>query len=130
MYLAVEQGEVQRMLGESAMAFQRRVDSGEQMIVGVNAYAAEQEMDIPVKPLPRPPRSDIDRYLDRLDTYRRCRDNAETRRVLDGLAAAASTTGPNLFEAVIDATRGGATQGEIIAVLRDTLGFGQPLIVP
>ena len=38
MYRAVESGIVQRRIGESARAFQERVDSGEQTVVGVNAY--------------------------------------------------------------------------------------------
>lgn len=130
MYKAVECGEVQRMLGESAMAFQRRVDDGDEVIVGVNAYATEQEMDIPVKPLPRPPREDIDRYCARLADYRRQRDNPRTERALEALAGAANDPSVNLYAAVIDATRAEATQGEIIAVLRAELGDGQPLIVP
>jgi methylmalonyl-CoA mutase, N-terminal domain len=129
MYRAVEQGEVQRMLGESAMTFQRRVDAGEEIIVGVNAYVTEQEMDIPVKPLPRPPRSDIELYLERLDAYRADRDQGRTDAALDALAKSTANPRANLYEAVVDATRADATQGEIIAVLRDTLGDGKPLIV-
>jgi methylmalonyl-CoA mutase, N-terminal domain len=129
MYQAVQQGEIQRMLGESAMAFQSRVDSGEQAIVGVNAYTTEDEMAIPVKPLPRPPRSDIERYLERLADYRRNRDQAAVDRALDELATAAGRPRDNLLEKVVEATRAGATQGEIIRRLRDTLGFGQPLVV-
>ncbi|KAA3631126.1 MAG: methylmalonyl-CoA mutase, partial [Proteobacteria bacterium] len=45
MYRAVEQGEIQRVLGESAMAFQGRVDRAEETIVGVNAYVSEDETD-------------------------------------------------------------------------------------
>ena len=43
MYKAVESGLVQRMIGASALRFQQKVDSGEQTIVGVNAYRAEDE---------------------------------------------------------------------------------------
>ena len=130
MYKAVEAGEVQRMLGESAMDFQRRVDDGDEVIVGVNAYTTEDEVDIPVKPLPRPPREDIDRYRQRLADYRAGRDQARTDRALDALVDAVNDPGANLYAAVIDATRAEATQGEIIARLRETLGDGQPLIVP
>jgi methylmalonyl-CoA mutase N-terminal domain/subunit len=41
MYRAVEKGIVQTMIGQSALAFQDRVESGEQTIVGVNAYQLE-----------------------------------------------------------------------------------------
>ena len=130
MYRAVEAGEVQRMMGESAMAFQRRVDAGEEIIVGVNAYRTDNELDIPVKPLPRPPVQDIDRYLARLADYRASREKARVDRALGELAEGAATSGGNLYEKVIDATRAGATQGEIVAVLRQVVGDGQPLIVP
>ena len=42
MYKAVESGLVQRMIGASAMRFQQRIESGEQVVVGVNAYRAEE----------------------------------------------------------------------------------------
>src|SRR5205085_819480 len=45
MYAAVESGLVQRMIGASALRFQQRVDSGEQTVVGVNAYRAAAEDD-------------------------------------------------------------------------------------
>ncbi len=130
MYRAVEQGEIQRRLGESATAFQQRVDRGEEVIVGVNAYQEEEEPEIPVKPLARPQREDVDRYLQRLEAYRRDRDQARTDRALDVLAEAANSKRANLCEKILEATRADATQGEIIAVLRRELGDGQPLIVP
>ena len=43
MYKAVEAGLVQRMIGASAMRFQRRVESGEQVVVGVNKYHADDD---------------------------------------------------------------------------------------
>ncbi|MCX8113909.1 MAG: acyl-CoA mutase large subunit family protein, partial [Burkholderiaceae bacterium] len=42
MYRAVESGLVQRMIGESARRFQQRIESGEQTVVGVNAYVADE----------------------------------------------------------------------------------------
>src|SRR4051794_15501377 len=45
MYAAVESGLAQRLIGASALRFQQRVDSGEQTVVGVNAYRAAAEDD-------------------------------------------------------------------------------------
>ena len=42
MYQAVEQGLVQKMIGASAKSFQEKIDSGEQTVVGVNAYQVEE----------------------------------------------------------------------------------------
>ena len=43
MYKAVESGLVQRMIGDSALRFQQRIERGEQTIVGVNAYRADED---------------------------------------------------------------------------------------
>jgi methylmalonyl-CoA mutase N-terminal domain/subunit len=48
---------------------------------------------------------------------------------LEALRAAARSESQNTYGPLVDATRTGATQGEIIAVLRDELGFGRPLVV-
>ncbi len=129
MYKAVESGWVQTKIGDSANAFQDKVAAGEEKIVGVNAYQVEQETEIPVKPLPRPEKSDIDAYLERLADYKMRRDNEAVTRALGDLAEAANSNDANVYEKVVDAARAGATQGESIKVLRDELGFGQPLVV-
>ena len=129
MYRAVETGWIQGELGKSAMEFQRRLDSGEETLVGVNAYQVDQETEIPAKSLPRPDIKDIERYLDELAAYKKNRDNDSVNKALDELAEAANTQDTNLYKKVVDATRADATQGEIIAIMRRELGFGDPLIV-
>ena len=47
MYRAVEAGLVQRMIGASAMRFQRKVEAGEQVVVGVNKYQADDDVADP-----------------------------------------------------------------------------------
>ena len=129
MYRAVETGWIQSQLGKSAIEFQRRIDAGEETLVGVNAYQVDKEVEIPTKSLPRPKEKDIQRYLEELASYKKNRDNNQLTKALDDLAEAANTEGVNLYEKVVDATRADATQGEIIAVMRQELGFGAPLIV-
>ncbi|MBL6931141.1 MAG: acyl-CoA mutase large subunit family protein [Rhodospirillales bacterium] len=129
MYRAVETGWVQGQLGKSAMDYQRRIDSGQQTVVGVNAYQIEQEAEIPTKSLPRPREKDIEGYLESLADFKKHRDNDHVDKALDALAQAANTDGVNLFGQIIEATRADATQGEIIAVMRKELGFGDPLII-
>ncbi len=129
MYKAVESGWVQNKIGDSANAFQDKVAAGEEKIVGVNAYQVEQETELPVQPLPRPEKADIDAYLERLADYKKRRDNEAVTRALGDLAEAANSNDANVYAKVVDAARAGATQGESIKVLRDELGFGQPLVV-
>ena len=128
MYEAVSSGLVQRMIGESALRFQERIDSGEQTVVGVNRYQREDDPGERA-PLERPDPARMERQLETLARYRRERDHDAVERALDALAESTARTGANTFAGVVDAARAGATHGEICARLRETLGFGQPLVV-
>ena len=64
-----------------------------------------------------------------LARYKRERDRTSARRGRDDLARAAASDDENVYAAVVEATLAGATHGEIVAQLRDVLGFGEPLIV-
>jgi len=128
MFRAVEQGTVQRMIGESAMAFQNKVETGEETIVGVNAYRHDGGQDVH-RPLERPDPAMVQEYLDSLQAFRRDRDNAAVRRALDDLARAANDDDQNLYARVVDAIIAGATHGEVVARLRAEFGTGEPLIV-
>jgi len=126
MFEAVRTGLVQDKLGESALEFQRRVDAGEQTIVGVNAY---QDGDaIPVAPLERPSQAAMAAQLETLRRFKAERSNETVRRTLDDLARICGDKNGNTFEGLVDAAKAGATHGEMCACLRRELGFGQPLI--
>ncbi|MBX3587954.1 MAG: acyl-CoA mutase large subunit family protein [Ramlibacter sp.] len=125
---AVEAGLVQRMIGESAFAFQQRVESGEQTIVGVNAFQVEENADdYPGQAYPE--RSRIDAQIARLKAFKAGRSQRAATQALDALARAAQSATDNVFAGVVDAAGAGATHGEICACLRRELGFGQPLAV-
>ncbi|MGA8261735.1 MAG: acyl-CoA mutase large subunit family protein [Arenicellales bacterium] len=127
MFKAVERGLVQRMIGESAMAFQRKVESGEQTVVGVNAYRHDGGDEIH-RPLERPDPALVDEYLRSLRDYRKNRNNGAVARALDDLGRTAGDERENLYAKVVDAALAGATHGEIVARLRAELGDGRPLI--
>jgi methylmalonyl-CoA mutase, N-terminal domain len=128
MYSAVEKGLVQKMIGQSALRFQRQVDSGEQTVVGVNAYRTEEDpAEYPV--LEYPDRSRMDEQVRRLAQFKADRSSSAVRHSLDGLARTAGATGGNIFEQVVLAAQAGATHGEICGTLRRELGFGQPLTI-
>ena len=128
MYAAVEQGLVQRLIGDSAAAFQARVERGEQKVVGVNAYVAPDRPEERA-PLERPDPERMAAHLARLAAYKAARGTARVRAADDALARAADDPAANLFAAVVDATADGLTQGEIVARLQERLGFGQPLVM-
>ncbi len=52
----------------------------------------------------------------------------EVRAALDRLARSVADEGDNVFEKVVDAAIAGATHGEIVAKLREEMGFGEPLV--
>jgi methylmalonyl-CoA mutase N-terminal domain/subunit len=128
MYAAVESGLVQTLLGESACAFQDRIERGEETIVGVTAHRRDEE-DFEVKPLERPDRARMETQIAKFKSFKAGRNQAEVRRALDELARAAAEDSGNLFEKTVDAAVAEATHGEICACLRRELGFGQPLVV-
>lgn len=128
MYKAVECGFVQEMIGTSAMEYQDQIDSGEQIIVGVNAY--QEEEDASSRPtLKRPPRTHMEDHVEHLIKAKAARDPDVLAKALQDLRDAARSKDANVFAAEVDAVRSGATLGEIVAVLREELGFGMPLVV-
>ncbi|HZV92930.1 MAG TPA: methylmalonyl-CoA mutase family protein, partial [Caldimonas sp.] len=126
MYKAVEAGLVQRMIGASALRFQQRIESGEQVVVGVNAYRADEDRTT-LPAVERPDAAAMRRHLDDFAAWKAARPAAAVEAALDGLTRAANDDRLNVFGAVVDAARAGLTNEEICGRLRRDLGFGQPL---
>jgi methylmalonyl-CoA mutase N-terminal domain/subunit len=123
MYAAVESGLVQRLIGESARRFQAKVESGEQTIVGVNAYRADEAAS------DRPPVQTVDdeairAHLAAFATWKTARSQTAVATALDALARAANDGHANVFAEVVAAAGAGCTHGEICGTLRRELGFG------
>jgi methylmalonyl-CoA mutase N-terminal domain/subunit len=127
MYRAVESGLVQGIIGESALAFEAKVESGEQKVVGVNSYVSDPDE---AEPAPyRPDPQAIGNLVTAFKNYKDQRSTRDTRKALDALARVANSEKENIFAAVVESAELGATHGEIVACLRNELGFGHPLIV-
>ncbi len=128
MYKAVESGLVQSMIGDSAMAYQEQIESGEQKIVGLNCY---QDEDDSMEEIPtcRPDPEAMKRHVEAFKAFKKARSQRTVNKALDDLTRAANSDDENIFSRVVDATESGVSQGEIIACLRDELGFGQPLTI-
>lgn len=128
MYRAVEQGLVQKMIGESALAFQKRVDAGEEVVVGVNKYAIDEDAST-YPALDYPARARMEAHVQQLREYKVARSAAEVDKALGDLARAAQSKDANVFAQVVASAEAGATHGEICGALRRELGFGHPLAV-
>jgi methylmalonyl-CoA mutase N-terminal domain/subunit len=116
------------MIGASALRFQHKVDSGEQTIVGVNAYRADDGDDAATRPaVERPDPARMKAHLDEFAAWKAARSRAAVDAALDALTRAAEDPKANVFAAVVDGARAGLSNEEICARLRRDLGFGQPL---
>ena len=108
---AIVAGMPKLRIEESATRRQARIDSGEDVIVGVNKYKAPEEPELAVR--------DIDNsavreaQIRRLEAIRARRDRAAVERALAKLRELAASGQGNLLEASIDAARVRATVGEI-----------------
>jgi len=123
MYTAVEAGLVQRMIGESARKFQQHVDSGEQTVVGVNAYQVEE--DSSARPInTRPDRATMQAHVDGFKAWKAQRSAGQVQGALDTLARSAGDARDNVFARVVEAAEAGCTHGEICSTLRREMGFG------
>lgn len=126
MFEAVRKGIVQTMIGDSAVAFQQRIDSGEQTLVGVNKYVEDE--DAQIASLPRPEPAVMQKQLDRLKTFKATRSQAAVNKALDALSRASADESDNIFGRIVEAVEAGATNGEICGRLRDEMGFGHPMV--
>jgi methylmalonyl-CoA mutase N-terminal domain/subunit len=116
------------MIGESALAFQERIETGEQKVVGVNCYQ-DDEAARPVRATERPDLARMKEHVMRFKAYKEQRSQDDVRRGLDAIARAANSPSENIYARVVEAAELGITHGEIVSCLRRELGFGQPLIV-
>lgn len=125
---AVRTGYVQKVVGESAFNYQRAVDHGERTIVGVNKYQIDESED-KRPPLTRVDPKLVEKHLQRLENFKKNRDQSKVNEALQRLSVVAKDPSQNIFEETIHAVKVGCTHGEIIKELRECLGFGHPNIV-
>jgi methylmalonyl-CoA mutase N-terminal domain/subunit len=130
MVAAIGEGYPQREIADSAYRFQREFDAGERIIVGVNGYADDESVTVPV--LAVPPGS-LERHLARLERTRAERDNEAVGAALAGLREAASRPGTsetNLMPHFLRCAAAYATLGEQCRVLREVFGeYREPVAV-
>jgi methylmalonyl-CoA mutase, N-terminal domain len=115
---AIEQGYVQREIQNAAYGYQRAVDAKEAVVVGVNEFASDQEVAVPIQ---RIDEALAERQVERVRAMRLRRDkeaHAEAlRRVED-----AARNGENLMPKILHAVESYATVGEIADAMRKVFG--------
>ena len=129
---AIEAGIPKMRIEEAAAKKQARIDSGQDIIVGVNKYKLDQEEELHYL--------EVDQVkvhkqqIDRLEKLKAERDNKKVEQALDALTQAAGILNQdkeldyNLLELVVQAARVRATLGEISAALEKSFGRYQAKI--
>jgi methylmalonyl-CoA mutase N-terminal domain/subunit len=125
MVSAIEKGYPQREIAASAYRFQRQLEAGERVMVGVNKYAMGKDPDIPLLKIDE----EVQRMqVENLRKVKASRDQAKVGRALDEVRRAAreggvaGKPGTNLMPPIILAAKAYATQQEICDVLREVFG--------
>lgn len=124
---AIESGRLQQMIGDEAAERQTRMESGEDVVVGVNKYASGAAMpDIEGYELDA---AGVEGQLSRLTEVRRTRHARAAQERLNALEKAAKKEDVNLMPLLIDCATEYCTLGEMAGVLRDVWGeFQQPKV--
>ena len=118
MLRAIEVGYVQGEIQKAAYEYQRAVERGEQIVVGVNRFVAEKEAPIPTLRVdPELERAQVERVR----ALRARRDSARARDTVAEVERRART-GENLMPAIAAAVESYATVGEISDALRRVFG--------
>ncbi|MDP2975332.1 MAG: methylmalonyl-CoA mutase family protein [Anaerolineales bacterium] len=115
---AIQKGFFQSEISDAAYRYQREIDAGIRKIVGVNAYAEDKPLTIPL--LEMDPQG-YERQASRLANVRQSRDNGRVGQSLDRLRIACQGT-ENSMPFIMDAVRAYATLGEIIGVMKEVFG--------
>ena len=123
---AIEKGYMQREIANSAYDYQKAVDAGEQVIVGVNKYVAGDEQTPETLEIGEETEK---KQVDRLAKLKKDRDNAKVSELL-GRVRSVAQSDENVMPVIIDAVNAYATVGEISEALRQSFGeYREPSIV-
>jgi methylmalonyl-CoA mutase N-terminal domain/subunit len=120
---AIESGYQMRAIEDSAYAQQKAVESGEKIIVGVNAYPSDSDDSVP--PLQRVDDAVLRGRAERLRALRAKRDRDAAERARADLLTAARGSA-NLVPPIIAAVEARVTLGEICTDLRSVFGVYHP----
>jgi methylmalonyl-CoA mutase N-terminal domain/subunit len=115
---AIEKGFMQGEIADAAYRYQREIDTGIRKIVGVNAYAENKPLVIPI--LKMDPNG-YTRQVNRLKEVRKTRDSGRVGQTLDRLRIACEGT-ENTMPYIMECVHAYCTLGEIVGVMTKVFG--------
>jgi len=125
MLKAIERGYVQLEIQNAAYEYQRAVDHGEAVVVGVNRFAQDEEKPIPLQRIDEALEA---KQVERLRALRARRDAEAWKAALGGVEEAA-LSGANLMPRILAAVEAHATVGEISDAMRTVFGEYREAVV-
>ncbi len=122
---AIEQGFVQREISDSAYAYMQGVESGEQVIVGMNEFVTSEAH--PMEILKVDPAVEA-QQVEKLAKLRETRDHNRVQEMLTRIENAARGT-ENLMPLFVEAVEADVTLGEIAHAMRHVFGVYRPAVI-
>ena len=118
---AIESGLPKMRIEESAAKRQAKIDSGKEMIIGVNSYIDDQ-IDDNIQTLEVDHHRVKDNQIKRLEKLKKERNTKEVQLILEKISNVAKTGHGNLLELAIEAAQKRATLGEISSAIESVYG--------
>ncbi|MCJ7785432.1 MAG: methylmalonyl-CoA mutase family protein, partial [Desulfobacterales bacterium] len=132
---AIENGYLQREIARSAHERQKRIEEGRDLIVGVNCFTGEQELEVTTTRLvphpydPQKRERAEEEQVASVKEVKRSRDNREVARLLGELKEAAKKEDENLIPKFIECAKAYVTEQEMCDVLREVFGEYKPAAI-
>ena len=120
----IDDGYFLREIQDSSYEYQQRVESGEEVVVGVNKHTMEGDTSPDILQVDETTR---DRQLERLERVKEERDDGEVEKCLEELSDAIESE-ENVMPYIIDAVKAYATMGEIMEVFEEHHGSYQETV--
>lgn len=116
---AIEEGFFQAEIARSASEYQKKIDSGRKIVVGVNAFKKSNEtIDIPILKINK---ETAEKQISGLNKLKKNRDQRNVQVALEEISKACKSKN-NLMQPVINAAKEYATLGEIVSVMKSQFG--------
>ncbi len=122
----IEDGFFVKEISRASAEYQRDVEEGRRVIVGVNRYTIEEKLKIPILKVDEAVQR---RQIERLKRIKAERDNEAVKNALDWLRNSAENH-ENVMPAILEAVKAYATEGEIMGVLKEVYGtYRKPILI-
>ena len=119
---AIKSGYIQDEIARSAYEYQKKVDSGEQVVVGLNRYKRGELEQIDLQEIDQ---AAVTQQLERLARFKENRDDSNAEKSLSEMQKAAESN-DNLMPFIIDCAKNNCTLGEISHTLKEVFGEYKP----